>query len=73
MLSYSYWQTNLGADPGVLDQTVVVNGQPLTIVGVAPRGFEGTTLGAQPDVFVPLAMTGSVLSLLDSSDNRRTY
>lgn len=73
VLSHRFWETHLGADPGVLDRTLVVNGQPLTVVGVTPRGFEGTTLGTQPDVFVPLAMTDAVLSGLDSFDNRRTY
>ena len=34
-------------DPGVLNQTIIVNGQTMTIVGVAPRGFDGTTLGVQ--------------------------
>ena len=54
MLSYSYWQNNLGADPTVVGRTVVVNGQLLTIVGVAPKSFHGTTLGVRPAVFVPI-------------------
>lgn len=56
VLSHNYWESHLGADPGVLNSTVVVNGQSLTIVGVAPSGFRGTTLGAVPDVFVPISM-----------------
>jgi predicted permease len=56
VLSHAYWTTGLGADPGVIGRAVVVNGRPLTVVGVAPKGFEGTTLGAQPRVFVPLSM-----------------
>ena len=40
VLSYDYWSTQLGADPTVLNDTIIVNGQALTIVGVAPRGFE---------------------------------
>ena len=44
--------------PTVLNETLVVNGQAMTIVGVAPRGFNGTTLGNNPDVFVPLTMRG---------------
>ena len=43
-------------DPAVLGQTLVVAGQPLTIVGVAPRGFVGTTPGERPDVFAPLTL-----------------
>ena len=27
----------------------------MTIIGVAPQGFDGTTLAAQPDVFVPIS------------------
>ena len=47
VLSHAYWTTRFAADPGVLNQTLIVNGQTLTIVGVAPRGFDGTTLGTQ--------------------------
>ncbi len=42
------------SNPNVLNETLVINGQAMTIVGVAPRGFKGTTLGNNPDVFVPL-------------------
>ena len=41
VLSHGYWQTRFGADPNVLNETIIVNGQTLTIVGVAPRGFDG--------------------------------
>lgn len=56
VLSHAYWQNQLGGDAGVLGQTLIVNGQPLTIVGVAPKGFSGTTLGYQPLVFVPITL-----------------
>src|SRR5690348_16167964 len=56
VLSYTYWDTKLGHDPAVLDKNLVVNGQPMTIVGVAPRGFDGTTLGGRPEVYVPITM-----------------
>ena len=51
VLSHSYWETQLGSDPGTLNSTIMVNGQPLTVVGIAPEGFKGTTLGVQPDVY----------------------
>jgi predicted permease len=54
VLSYDYWSTALGRDPGVVGKTIVVNGRPLEIVGVAPRGFAGTTVGEHPEVFVPI-------------------
>ncbi len=54
VLSYAYWQSGFAGDPGVVGRELVVNGKPLTIVGVGPRGFHGTTVGEQPLVFVPI-------------------
>ena len=53
-----YWRTRFDSNPNVINQTLIVNGQPMTIVGVAPRGFEGTTLGAEPKVYVPITLRG---------------
>ncbi len=73
VLSHAYWQTRLGADPNVLNEAIIVNGTTFTIVGVAPRGFRGTTLGVDPDVFVPLTMRGQVTPGFDAFENRRSY
>ncbi len=73
VLSHGYWQSRLGADPGVLNDTIVVNGQSLTIVGVAPRGFDGTTVGARPHVFVPITMRTVLQPGGAKMDNRRGY
>ena len=54
VVSYDYWTNALGADPDVLGATLVVYGKHLEIVGVAPRGFEGTTVGDRALVFVPI-------------------
>ncbi len=56
VLSHSYWSTRFGADPTVVGDTLVVNGDPMTVVGVAPEGFSGTTTLDRPQVFVPLMM-----------------
>jgi predicted permease len=72
VLSHEVWTSQLGADPGVLNQTLIVNGQPFTIVGVAPEGFGGATLGARPLAYVPISMRG-VLSAFTGFDNRRNY
>lgn len=73
VLSHSYWENQLGADRSVLNQTLVVNGYPMTVVGVAPRGFKGTTMGGDPDVFIPLTMRTQVQPYWDAWDNRRNY
>ena len=43
-----YWRTGSARPATSSTSTMIVNGQTMTIVGVAPRGFEGTTLGARP-------------------------
>jgi len=73
VLSHDYWTTTLGSSPAVLNDTIIVNGQPLTIVGVAPRGFSGTTLGSEPKVFVPLTMRGLMLPGWKGFEDRQTY
>ncbi|HUQ83942.1 MAG TPA: ADOP family duplicated permease [Gemmatimonadaceae bacterium] len=53
VLSHAFWQRRNAGAPDVVGQQLLVNGQLLTIVGVAPRGFNGTELAAT-DIFVPM-------------------
>ena len=73
VLSYAYWETKLGADPNVVNQRIVINGQTMTIIGVAPKGFEGTTLGSAPTVFVPITMRGLMSPGFNGFTNRTSY
>ena len=73
VLSYDYWQTRFGANPNVLNQTMIVNGKPLTIVGIAPRGFTGTTLGTEPKVFVPITLRALLQPTYTGFAERRSY
>src|SRR5262245_2329387 len=65
VLSYNYWSSRFGLDPTILNRQVIVNGESLTIVGVAPKGFDGTTIGMRPAVFVPITLR----SMLDANFN----
>src|SRR5579863_900672 len=56
VLSYNYWTRHFGADPNVLNKTILVNNVPMTIVGVSRNGFTGVQVGQTPDVFVPMSM-----------------
>jgi predicted permease len=56
VLSYNYWSSRFGLDPKILNKQLIVNGQSLTIIGVAPKGFDGTTIGMRPAVFVPITL-----------------
>jgi predicted permease len=73
VLSHEYWTTQLGGDPSVIGQIIMVNGKPMTIVGVSAAGFEGTTLGNKPDLFVPLSMRGTISPGFNGFDDRRRY
>ena len=73
VLSYAYWQTRFGQNANVLNDTIIVNGHSLTIVGVAPRGFDGTTLGVFPKIFVPITLRGEMEPGFKDFDNRQTY
>jgi predicted permease len=74
VLSYAYWKTRFGLDPHVLNQTIGVNGQIMTIVGVAQAGFEGTTVEINPPIFVPLTMAHLMnRDLSEDMDNRSLH
>ena len=56
VLGHDFWESRLGADPAIVNKTMLINGRQMTIVGVAPKGFDGTTLGTKPFFYVPTAM-----------------
>jgi predicted permease len=56
VLDHAFWQ-RLGGDPGLVGRDLLVNGKPLTVVGVTPREFYGTDLSVRPALRVPMAMS----------------
>jgi predicted permease len=60
VLSFAHWQRRFGGDPSVLNQSILVNAHPMTVVGVVRRGFSGVQTGQVPDVFIPLTMKAEV-------------
>jgi predicted permease len=79
VLSHTYWQSEFGGDPNVLGQTLIVDRVPLTIVGVAPRGFHGTSVSARAAVFVPITisfssgLSGFAASMAVPNHERRAF
>jgi len=73
VLSYAYWQTRFGGSPDVLGEQVVVNGHSLTVIGVTPPGFNGTTLGARPQVYVPITLRGLMNPGFNGFHRRNSY
>jgi len=75
VLNYNFWQRRYSGDPNAVGKTIKINGHPFNIVGVAPKGFIGTTLFQfVPDVWVPVMMQQTISpasgNLLEGRGNR---
>jgi len=70
VLSYDYWQRQFGSDLSALNRTIDVNGHPMTVVGVAQRGFQGLSQMSPADLFVPLVMKNAVTPTWDDMNRR---
>jgi putative ABC transport system permease protein len=55
VLSFDYWRTHLAEAP-VEGKTLLINGTPFTIAGVAAPGFHSMVWGRIPSVYVPITM-----------------
>lgn len=56
VISYRMWQNRYRGDREVLGKTIRLNRHELTIIGVAPPDFRGTTVGLVYDVWMPITM-----------------
>ena len=60
VISYPYWKERFSLDPVVLGKSLRIHQTIFEVIGVAPSGFFGTTVGQAPDVWVPLMMQDAV-------------
>lgn len=73
VLNHGYWQSRFRGDPGMVGKTIRVSGFPMTVVGVLSPGYEGTSLGFRPKIFVPVTMRNEAMpAWADRLDNRRS-
>jgi putative ABC transport system permease protein len=54
VLTDSLWRQRFGADPAILGQTLELNEEPRTIIGILPPGFDLPLNGAVPDLLIPI-------------------
>ncbi len=73
VLSHAFWRDKMGGNPNVIGQTINLNGNSFTVIGVTPSGFRGTVFGDEPAVFVPISMRGVVSRGFTNFENRRSY
>ena len=71
VLAYGYWQRKFGGDKNILQNTIQMNGHPLTVIGIAPPGFQGVEVGGATDVFVPVMMKKQATPTWDGMEDRR--
>jgi putative ABC transport system permease protein len=73
VLSHGYWTRHFGADSGILNKTLIVNGISMTVVGVARAGFNGVQVGQTPDMFIPITMKAQMTPNWDGLSDHRDY
>ncbi len=73
VVGHTFFERQLGGDPGVVGKELSVNGRSFTIVGVLPEGFQGINVGVEPGVYIPFAMNAAILpdAELNWFDERR--
>jgi predicted permease len=76
VLGYRYWKTRFSADPHIVGKKGKINGQPVTIVGIAPKDFDGITPIVAMQAYLPLGMatvdSGGTTSFI-SDPKMRTF
>ena len=56
VLSYQAWQGEFAGDPSIVGSTVAIQAHPVTVIGIAPRGFFGDRITDRPPAFwLPLS------------------
>ena len=56
VISHGLWQRRFAANPNIIGQKLLLNGQSFTIIGVTPAGFNGAQLGNVRNLYVPMMM-----------------
>ncbi len=70
VISHDYWRRRFAGDRSAVGRTIVVNGTPLTIIGVGPVGFTGDIVGQTIEMWIPLMMQPSVMPHTRWMDDR---
>jgi predicted permease len=65
MLTHGFWSRRFASDPGLVGQTLSLNGQPMTVIGVTPASFQGVEVGRVVDVFLPVTMKAALTPTWD--------
>ena len=75
VVSYGLWTRRFGSDNNFIGSTLTLNGQPFTIIGVAPPNFKGTgALAGTDELWIPVSMRDYILTgQLKAFENNRRF
>jgi predicted permease len=71
VLTYDYWKSRFNGNPAILNQTLLLNAHPMTVVGVAAPGYHGFDPGARVDALVPTMMKAEMTPTWNGLNDRR--
>jgi predicted permease len=71
VLSYDLWRRRFGGDRFIVNKVILLNGHPMTVVGVAEPRYRGYDLGMRSDVLVPAMMKAAMTPSWNGLDDRR--
>src|SRR5438876_9038726 len=71
VLSFDFWKPRLASAPDVVGRKVLMNKHPMTVVGVAARGFHGIDVGEVPSLWIPATMSAQAVPGFNGMLDRR--
>ena len=74
VMSYDAWQQDYAGDPSVVGDTFYINSKPVTIIGVAPKGFYGDRIDTNPPkYFLPMNAMDEVIGASFFTDSSKQW
>ena len=76
VITYNCWKKRFGGTPDVVGKTVIVNGRPFSIIGVAAQGFYGSEISYMPEMWFPMMMLAEIeagTSYLEDRDSSNFF
>jgi predicted permease len=70
VVSYDYWQRNLGGKSDVIGSKILINNFPMTVIGVAPASFRGVDFAQSPALWIPATMKRHATESFDPLSRR---
>lgn len=73
VLSHAFWQSQYGAEPGVIGKKITLEGRPFEIIGVAEPGFTGLEVGRSFDLATPICSEAAIRGEYSQLDVRHAW